>query len=118
MKLKVLRILGVRAHPLKTHEFLGLMEERIRKREKTIVANHNLHSVYLFHKNECMRKFYDRAFCIHIDGMSLIFWAKVLGHRVTRSQRLTSIDFVWPFLGLLSAMNKRLFILGGGRKLG
>jgi N-acetylglucosaminyldiphosphoundecaprenol N-acetyl-beta-D-mannosaminyltransferase len=116
MELKVLQVLGVKANPLELHEFLEMIEERIGKREKTIVANHNLHSVYLFHKNVRMKRFYDRAFCVHVDGMPLIFWAKVLGYRVTRSQRLTFIDFVWPVLALLNAMNKKLFILGGREK--
>jgi N-acetylglucosaminyldiphosphoundecaprenol N-acetyl-beta-D-mannosaminyltransferase len=113
MEMKALSILGVKVHPLEAHEFLRLLEERLATGEKTVVANHNLHSVYFFHKDERMQRFYDQASCVHIDGMSLILWAKVLGFGVRRAQRLTFVDFVWPLLESLSSLNKSLFILGG-----
>lgn len=118
MELKPVDIMGVRVHPLERGEFLGLIEERLRGSGKALIANHNLHSVYLFHRLAPFREFYRRALCVHADGMPLIFWARFLGHDVKRSQRLTYVDFAWPLLDLADRMRKSVFILGGRQEMG
>lgn len=113
MALKSIEILGVRVNPLELEDFITLLRECLQRSEQALIANHNFHSVYLFHKNELFKEFYQHAYCVHVDGMPLIFWAKLLGYKVKRSQRLTYLDFVWPFLELVDGMKKSLFILGG-----
>jgi N-acetylglucosaminyldiphosphoundecaprenol N-acetyl-beta-D-mannosaminyltransferase len=80
---------------------------------RRIVANHNLHSIYLFHHDLEMRDFYRKSHIIHIDGMSLVYLARLLGYSVQRSQRVTYLDLIWPLMAESARQNWRVFYLGG-----
>ena len=79
---------------------------------KTIIANHNLHSIFYFHRDAKMRSFYDRADYIHIDGMSLVFWAKLLGLKMKLEQRSTLLDWIMLLMADAAENNWRVFYLG------
>ncbi|QKQ74648.1 WecB/TagA/CpsF family glycosyltransferase [Nostoc sp. TCL240-02] len=106
------KFLGVKLDALSIPELNLLIEESIEKNEKWIIANHNLHSLYLFHNDPKMQAFYAKAEYIHIDGMPLLFIGKLLGFPMKREQRVTYADWVWPLM--VEAANKdwRVFYLG------
>jgi N-acetylglucosaminyldiphosphoundecaprenol N-acetyl-beta-D-mannosaminyltransferase len=93
------------------------LNERIAKAvargERWIIAHHNLHSVYLHHRDPKMRAFFARAHVVHIDGMPLIYWARVLGYPVTKQHRVTYVDWVHPLMATAAAEGWRVFYLGG-----
>lgn len=111
--MKSAELLGVRVNALTMQELNQLIAQAIEAGRKTIIANHNLHSVYLFHHDAEMRAFYDRADYIHIDGMPLIFWARLLGMRLGLDNRITFVDWIMPLLTEADKKKWRVFYLGG-----
>src|ERR1039458_10506338 len=90
-------LMGLRVNPMSDADVVSLVSDAIRNRHHIIVAHHNLHSVYLWHKQERMRLFYANAAYTHIDGMALILLAKLLGMPLKRAHRATSLYF-FPLL--------------------
>ncbi|MEH1796762.1 MULTISPECIES: WecB/TagA/CpsF family glycosyltransferase [unclassified Nostoc] len=106
------KLLGVKVDALSIPELNLLIEESIDKNEKWIIANHNLHSLYLFHNDPKMQSFYAQAEYIHIDGMPLLFIGKLLGFPMKREQRVTYADWVWPLMEEAANKGWRVFYLG------
>ena len=68
-------LLGPKVNPMSDADVVSIVSDAIRNRLHIIVANHNLHSVYLWYRQERMRLFYENAPYTHIDGMGLILLA-------------------------------------------
>ncbi|MBD2563014.1 MULTISPECIES: WecB/TagA/CpsF family glycosyltransferase [Nostoc] len=106
------KFLGIKLDALSIPELNLLIEESIEKNDKWIIANHNLHSLYLFHNDLKMQDFYAKAKYIHIDGMPLLFIGKLLGFPMKREQRVTYADWVWPLMAEAANKDWRVFYLG------
>jgi N-acetylglucosaminyldiphosphoundecaprenol N-acetyl-beta-D-mannosaminyltransferase len=105
-------LLGVELNALTIVELNQLIKRAIENGKKTIIANHNLHSVYIFHHEAKMRSFYDRADYVHIDGMPLVFWARLLGIKLKLNNRITYVDWIKPLLAEAAENEWRVFYLG------
>jgi len=108
-----LTLLGVTVDPLTITELNKCIAKAVAQGERWIIANHNLHSVYLYHRDPKMRAFFAKAQVVHIDGMSLVYWARVLGYPVTKQHRVTYVDWVHPLMATAAAEGWRVFYLGG-----
>jgi len=106
-------LLGVVVDPLMIAELNECIAKAVDQGERWIIANHNLHSVYLYHRDPKMRAFFAKAQVVHIDGMSLVYWARVLGYPVTKQHRVTYVDWVHPLMAMAAAEGWRVFYLGG-----
>lgn len=106
-------ILGVHVHAITQDELLDYIAEAIKRSVKVIVANHNLHSIYLYHQNPRMREFYARAGLVHIDGMPIVYWGRLRGLPLKPEHRIAYIDFMPPLLGLAASNGWRVYYLGG-----
>jgi N-acetylglucosaminyldiphosphoundecaprenol N-acetyl-beta-D-mannosaminyltransferase len=106
-------LLGVVVDPLTIAELNERIAKAVARGERWIIAHHNLHSVYLHHRDPKMRAFFARAHVVHIDGMPLIYWARVLGYPVTKQHRVTYVDWVHPLMATAAAEGWRVFYLGG-----
>jgi N-acetylglucosaminyldiphosphoundecaprenol N-acetyl-beta-D-mannosaminyltransferase len=104
--------LGLTLQPKSMLEMNDLVEQGIRERQKWIIANHNLHSVYLFHKHAKLREFYANAHCTYVDGMPLVALGRLYGYRLQREQRVTNADWMGPLMGLAAEKGWRVFNLG------
>jgi N-acetylglucosaminyldiphosphoundecaprenol N-acetyl-beta-D-mannosaminyltransferase len=108
-----LNLLGVTVDPITIAELHKCIAKAIARGERWIIANHNLRSVYLYHRDPKMRAFFTKAQVIHIDGMPLVYWARVLGYPVTKQHRVTYVDWVHPLMATAAAEGWRVFYLGG-----
>ncbi|MBA3923570.1 MAG: WecB/TagA/CpsF family glycosyltransferase [Nostocaceae cyanobacterium] len=106
------KFLGVKVDGLSIPELNSLITESIQRKKKWIIANHNLHSLYLYHNDIKMRAFYAKAEYIHIDSMPLVFIGKLLGFPLKREQRVTYADWVWPLMAEAASQGWRVFYLG------
>lgn len=106
------RLLGVQVDALSIPELNSLISTSITHNRKNIVANHNLHSLYLYHHDAKMREFYAQADYAHIDGMPLILFGKLLGFPLRREQRVTYADWIWLLMAEAAKNNWRVFYLG------
>jgi N-acetylglucosaminyldiphosphoundecaprenol N-acetyl-beta-D-mannosaminyltransferase len=107
--------LGVTLQPRTLEELNGLVEQGIRDNEHSIIANHNLHSLYLFHRHAKMRAFYNQARWTHIDGMPLVALGRLYGFPLQRKHRVTLADWTYPLMELAARKGWRVFHLGASR---
>lgn len=112
MKRSPLKFLGVEMDALDIHQLNALVAESIQQQQKWIIANHNLHSLYIYHHDSKMRAFYAKADYTHIDGMPLVFIGKLLGHSLKREHRVTYADWVWYLMEEAARKDWRIFYLG------
>lgn len=107
--------LGVTLHPGTLDELNMLVEQGIRENQRCIIANHNLHSLYLFHRHAKMRAFYSQARWTHIDGMPLVALGRLYGFPLERKHRVTLADWTYPLMKLAAEKGWRVFHLGASR---
>ncbi len=91
-------MLGIKFDALTMSQLSEIIFDSVRSGSRNIIANHNLHSIYLFHHDLEMRDFYSKTHIIHVDGMSLVYLARIFGYSVHRVQRVTYIDLIWPLM--------------------
>lgn len=77
-----------------------------------LIANHNLHSVYLLRRNPWMHSFFHLADITHIDGMPLVWIARLLGYPARREHRVTYVDWLPGILSEVRSRGWRVFYLG------
>jgi N-acetylglucosaminyldiphosphoundecaprenol N-acetyl-beta-D-mannosaminyltransferase len=106
------KLLGVEVEPLTMEDLHDLIVQAIADRKRWIIANHNSHSVYLFHRDATMRAFYAQADTIHIDGMPLIFLGRLLRLPLQRAHRVTYVDWIRPLAAEAARRGFRIFYLG------
>lgn len=113
---RALRLLGVDVNTLTQRDLHALVDEAANsggpRSSRCIIAHHNLHSIYLFHHDDGMRQFYARARWVHVDGMPIIWMARLLGMRAGRENRLTSLDWIVPLMATCAEHGLRVFLLG------
>jgi N-acetylglucosaminyldiphosphoundecaprenol N-acetyl-beta-D-mannosaminyltransferase len=108
-------LLGMTLQPKSLPQLNLLVEQGIRERRKWIITNHNLHSLYLFHRHARLREFYLRAHWAHIDGMPLVALGRLYGYPLERKQRVTFVDWTYPLMGLAANRGWRVFYVGSSR---
>jgi N-acetylglucosaminyldiphosphoundecaprenol N-acetyl-beta-D-mannosaminyltransferase len=108
--------MGITVHALTADSLCSLVEETVAAKGKILLANHNLHSIYLCHHDSRMREFYRQAHYVNIDGMPVVWLGRLLGHPLQRENRLAAIDWLPQLLARLISVcgeeRPRLFFLG------
>jgi N-acetylglucosaminyldiphosphoundecaprenol N-acetyl-beta-D-mannosaminyltransferase len=110
--LRSYRLLGIRVNPLTIPELNSLAAEAVVNNRKIVVANHNLHSLYIFHHDAKMRSFHARADYAHIDGMGIVLLGRFLGQPLGRRHRVTYLDWIKPLLSEAAAGAWRVLYIG------
>lgn len=108
-----IHILGEAVDLIRPDEVLGQTREWVEGRVKALVANHNLHSLYLLRDNEGMRAFYDLADLVQLDSTPLIWFARLKGLPTDGRHRSTYLDWRSQFWGLANRKAWRVFHVGG-----
>jgi N-acetylglucosaminyldiphosphoundecaprenol N-acetyl-beta-D-mannosaminyltransferase len=105
-------VLGCRIHAVTASDLTDLVESAVESHESCIIANHNLHSLYLYQHDPKLRELFSKAKWIHADGMGIVLLGRALGARSQRSERTTYVD--WLPLLIERAANRqwRVFYLG------
>jgi N-acetylglucosaminyldiphosphoundecaprenol N-acetyl-beta-D-mannosaminyltransferase len=107
------RLLGVEVDAVTVSDLNTLVERGVGSDgPPRLVAHHNLHSLYLIPQSPKMRRLYDRADYIHIDGMSFVALGQWLGLPLRPEHRVTYVDWVHPLLGEANEQQWRIFYLG------
>jgi len=110
---KPVRLLGLEIDLLAIGELLDVVGNAISTGRPLMVANHNLHSLYIAHHDDSMRRFYSRAGVAHVDGMGIVLLARLLGHtRIARRHRSTYIDIACPLFARAVREGWRVFYIG------
>jgi N-acetylglucosaminyldiphosphoundecaprenol N-acetyl-beta-D-mannosaminyltransferase len=104
--------LGIRVSGLTLTDLNSLILSAVQSRKKWIIANHNLHSLYLYHHDIKMQSFYANADYTHIDGMPLVLLGRLLGLALKREHRVTYADWIWSLMEESAKHGWRIFYLG------
>ncbi|HEY0035710.1 MAG TPA: WecB/TagA/CpsF family glycosyltransferase, partial [Longimicrobium sp.] len=105
-------MLGVRFNLVDDAELLGAVERAVESGERRVVGGHNLHSVYLYHRDPRMRRFYAESRVTFLDGMPLVWLARALGYPSRRAHRHAPIDWMPALLERARQRGWRVFFLG------
>lgn len=105
-------LLGVWMNALSISELNALITEAIAQNQRWIIANHNLHSIYLYHKDAKMQAFYAKADYTHVDGMALVFLGRLFGLPLGREHRVTYADWTDSLIAEAQERGWRVFYLG------
>ena len=108
----VFTFLGISVSPLTLEQLLACIAQAIARPQQAIIANHNLHSLYLLGRRPALREFYRRAALTHIDGMPLVWIGRLYGHPLRRAHRVTYVDLLPALLDEASRRGWRVFYLG------
>lgn len=111
-------MLNFRIDPISSFDLVRLSAEAIENGKQWIIANHNLHSIYLWYRESRLRQFYEAAEYVHIDGMSLILLANILGVPLKREHRTTYLDFLPLLLSKTAKEGWRIFYVGSKPNVG
>ena len=105
-------LLGVSVHRITWDDLKAAITEAAEQNRRWIIANHNLHSVYLYHHDPAVRAFYSKAAYAYIDGMPLVFLGRLLGLALSRKNRLTPLEWVRPLCAEAARRGWQIFYLG------
>ncbi len=111
-QLPVYQILDTWVNPLNISDLNALIAYAVTHQQRWVIANHNLHSLYLYYHDPKMQKFYAKADYIHVDGMPLIWLGKRLGYPLRREHRVTYADWNEPLIAEAAKQGWRVFYLG------
>lgn len=111
------KFLDITVHTMTKERLYQIIRESIVNNCKVLVANHNLHSIYIYHHNSKMRSFYSQADYTMIDGMPIVFFGKLLKYPLERTNRITCLDWTSPVFQEASEKQWRIFYLGSKPKI-
>ena len=106
-------LLGATMDLVKPEEVLHFVQGCVEARTKAVIANHNLHSLYLLRRHPEMAALYARADVVEVDSLPLTLWARAIYGRSRRFHRCTYMDFRTLFWDLAQAQGWRVYYLGG-----
>ena len=106
-------LLGATMDLVKPEEMLHFVRSAVAARAKAIVANHNLHSLYLLRRNPDMAALYARADVVEVDSLPLTLWARWIYGRSRRFHRCTYMDFRTLLWDWAQADGWRVYYVGG-----
>ncbi len=109
------QVLGGAMDLVRPEEVFHFVAGKIAARESAVVANHNLHSLYLIRKDEKIAEFFRTSDLIEVDSVPLIFWARIVGRASRRFHRCTYLDWRDAFWERSIQENWKVFFVGGAR---
>jgi N-acetylglucosaminyldiphosphoundecaprenol N-acetyl-beta-D-mannosaminyltransferase len=112
------QVLGGAMDLVRPEEVFHFVAGKIAARESAIIANHNLHSLYLVRQDEKIAEFYRKSDLIEVDSVPLIFWARIVGRASRRFHRCTYLDWRDAFWERAIAENWKVFFVGGAPGVG
>lgn len=87
-------ILGFRFHPMKKEDVIEAIRKHVHSQTRMIMGNLNLHGMALMYRSLGMRRLLSAPeTLVMIDGMPIVWIGKLLGFRINRSHRMTSLDY-------------------------
>jgi N-acetylglucosaminyldiphosphoundecaprenol N-acetyl-beta-D-mannosaminyltransferase len=110
------RILDVLIDLLNPENLLVVVTDTIESGKRIMIANHNLHSLSLYHgsqnRNAAFNRFYASAKFTLADGMSIVALGRIYGQNIRREHRIAYNDWLPDLLPVASSNDWRIFYLG------
>ena len=88
------------------------MEDAVARNLRIVVANHNLHSIYLYHHDKKFAEYCDSANYINVDGAPVVWIGRILGIPLRPKHRITFVDSFLRLMAHARLREWRVFFLG------
>lgn len=111
-----LSLLGFFADPGTLEDYLTFTEDSVRQSRRDTVLYHNLHSLYSYFTDKTLREHYQQA-TVLVDGMPVIWLMQLMKLPVSRSHRLTYVDFIMPLMQLANKNDWSVFHVGQAKQV-
>lgn len=98
------------------------IKKAISKNNKTIITNHNLHSLYLCLKDKTLNNWINSQNIVHADGMLIIYLTNILNlilfkkPTLKRTNRITYVDFTPKIFEQAQKENHHIVYIGATQK--
>ena len=102
----------VRLDALQLEDLLELVDEAKYSGRKSLILNQNMHSLYLHETDTMLKRFYAEASWVYVDGLPLIWLAKLAGLPFANLNRITLLDSFDAVLARAERRGWRVFYLG------
>ena len=112
------RLLGQAVDLVRPEEVMLHLARHVREGRRTLIANHNLHSLHLVRKSSAMRAFYAAADLVQVDSRPLLAFARRLGLSARPFHRCTYLDWRGHFWSLADREGWRVMAVGGAPGVG
>lgn len=107
------RVLGVRITAATSAQWLSTVAAGVADRGRRVLVSQNLHSAYLAPTSKALQKVQSLATLVRIDGMPLVWIAKLLGLPVTREHRAGFMDLMPLLMAEAAAQGWKVFVIAG-----
>jgi N-acetylglucosaminyldiphosphoundecaprenol N-acetyl-beta-D-mannosaminyltransferase len=108
---------GIRVDAIRRCDLIELVKQAIELKDRLLILNHNLHSLYLYETDPKFAEIYSKASWIYIDGIPVVWLGRLAGLPVTASDRITFLDSFGEMLSEASQNDWRIFYLGSSEQV-
>ncbi|GAA4915584.1 hypothetical protein GCM10023204_22280 [Actinomycetospora succinea] len=109
---------GIRLTPMTAGQIVNEIVLRAMTGNRLLLANHNLHSLYLWQRNADVRKFYELAESVVIDGAPILWLAQNRRDNLGSQHRVGSTDWLVRLLPVAEEAGLKIAFLGGAPGVG
>lgn len=107
------RVLGVRISPLTLDQWLAVVADGVESRTRRLLVSQNMHSAYIAVNSPALTALQARADVVRIDGMPLVWIARLLGLPVTRAQRAGFMDLMPVLMSAAAERGWKVAVIAG-----
>jgi N-acetylglucosaminyldiphosphoundecaprenol N-acetyl-beta-D-mannosaminyltransferase len=107
-----LDVLGIKITPMTLTQVIELFGAHIASGRPCLMSSMNFHGLYVYSKDASFREL-NRRSLVHIDGVPVVWLARLLGHPVRRRHRVAWLDLIGPLLETAEKCDWRVYYLGG-----
>jgi N-acetylglucosaminyldiphosphoundecaprenol N-acetyl-beta-D-mannosaminyltransferase len=108
--MKEIRIFNIKVNPLLKKEFIQIIDSHLKEGKQIIQNGVNAASVNELTTNNQLLESYNNSSLVNIDGMSMVWALRFLGHSVP--ERVACPDLAIDILKLAEKRNFSIFLLG------
>lgn len=105
-----IKLLGVRMHPWSMKETVDEINRRISNHNFTQHVVVNVAKLVNMQKDLTLRESVENCDIINIDGMGVVFGARILGHEIP--ERVSGVDLFHQLLSMSATENYSVYLLG------
>lgn len=106
-------LLGTKFHKLNVQQLIEFIIFKSKQEKKTIVSNVNVRAMNFAYQLPWYRNFINKSDVVFCDGFGVLLGAKMCGHCLNSSHRMTCPDYIENLAKACEKSNVSLFLLAG-----
>ncbi|MGG6295365.1 WecB/TagA/CpsF family glycosyltransferase [Leptolyngbya sp. AN02str] len=112
-QIEEISLFGARFHKVKVCQLLDYVVAAGRQNKKTVVGNVNIRGLNIAYEEPWYRDYLNRSDLVFCDGFGVLLAAKLMGHLVDGSHRMTCPDYIEDLAKKCEREGISLFLLAG-----